>query len=86
MTALEEIDLTATAISDGDLRYLRDLPKLRLLNLSHTGVTDAAVESLAEIQSQCLQDVHCANTHMTDSGMKGVLQLIHERAGPSPVE
>ncbi len=68
--------LRGTKVTDGDLIYLKELPRLKSLNLSDTQVTDAGLAHLEGLTQ--LRYLALWNTQVTDGGLvylKGMTQL-----------
>ena len=61
--------------ADIALPYLRELPRLWELDLSHTQVTDAGLERLKGLTQ--LRWLSLANTHVTDAGLRHLMGLTH---------
>jgi hypothetical protein len=64
------VDLRNTAVSDDDLKCLKELSQLQILVLDSTGVTDAGLEPIKECSQ--LQRVFLRNTRVTADGAKGL--------------
>ena len=70
LDGLEEIGTIVFSLSDlrdEHLLHLRSIGKVRHLWLSHTGLTDACVDSLVEIPG--LESVDVSNTSLTQDGI-----------------
>ena len=57
LRVLEELDLTASSVTDRDLATLARTTKLKVLRLAATQVTDAALPVLARIRSLEMLDL-----------------------------
>ena len=77
--------LDSTAASDRTMDQLMQVDQLRILHISNTLVTDAAVESIAAIQG--LQGVYMSGTGITLAGatklkkLRPEIWLVHESIG-----
>jgi hypothetical protein len=69
LPALEELDLSSSAVGDGVLAHLARLPRLRALDLTRTQVTDAGLAHLVGLAATLeeLQLDRCGA--LTDAGM-----------------
>jgi len=62
-----ELTLSSSAVTDAGLRSLGRLPKLRVLRLDHTTITDDGVAHFADLRN--LEELDLSNTGITDAGM-----------------
>lgn len=71
LTAAEEIDLHGAPVGNGGVEALATLPKLRVLSLASTDISDgAALEKLTGLLS-----LNLASTDLTDAGVAGLAWL-----------
>ena len=68
LTALEELHLTDTKITDAGLAHLKSLTKLNILGLSGTQISNAGLEHLAGLTK--LGNLSLVHTRVTDEGIK----------------
>ena len=68
-----EIDLSGTAVTDDDLRLLRNLTQLQTLNLHRTQVSDVGMEHLESLSR--LTTLTVGDTQITDEGLKALTHL-----------
>lgn len=68
---LEELDLTATAITDEGFAALAGLPKLQVLWIGKTQLTDASVPILVSLPA--LTTLDCAGTSISSQGRESIL-------------
>jgi hypothetical protein len=71
--AVLRVDLHGTDTSDDDVRHLKCLTRLEILDISDTHVTDAALEHVQEFQH--LKDLYLDDTHVTDVGIQQLKRL-----------
>jgi hypothetical protein len=74
---ITQVNLTATACTDEDLKVLTDLPHLQALWLTGTGVTDAGLASLEGLKS--LETLSLAGTSIGDVGLEHLTGLTNLR-------
>jgi hypothetical protein len=70
------VSFTKTAIKDEDLCVFRDFPLVRILNLSHTGVSDAALTHLNGLST-------LETLNVTDTKISAAAVNAFRRAHPS---
>lgn len=71
--AVLRVDLRETDASDDDVRQLKCLARLEILDLSGTNVTDAALEHIQEFHH--LKDLYLDHTRVTDDGISQLKRL-----------
>lgn len=69
---LDELDLTATAVTDRGIGYLTGHAKLQTLWVGSTQLSDASVRVLASLPS--LARLQCAGTGISESGLQKLRQ------------
>jgi len=72
------LHLDGNPLTGEGLKYLKDLPELRVLTLNQTDVTDAGLKHLSQIKS--LHRLEFGNTLISDKGLE-FLQEIPELSG-----
>lgn len=77
---LQELDLSATAISDAHLAKLKDLPELRRLHLYKVKLTDLGLQEIGQLRSLQILDLRnseCGANSLTHlSGLRDLRRLI----------
>ncbi|MFO0876308.1 MAG: hypothetical protein U0840_02960 [Gemmataceae bacterium] len=73
LTALEELNLTGTAIDDAGLQHLTGLTSLRWLDLYGTRISDAGVKLLPKLSA--LQHLSLTQTKVTDACIDALVAL-----------
>jgi hypothetical protein len=72
ITSLEHLAFCATGLVDDDLRHLKNLPKLKFLNLSSTDVTDRGVAVLTNLH---LISLHLEQTAVSDASAESLAKI-----------
>ncbi len=78
MTALEELDLYGTRLTDQGIASLRNLVAMRNLNLLGAEVTDASTDVLARMPH--LQELNLYRSHVSNSGLAKLSGLNEQAA------
>jgi hypothetical protein len=68
-----ELTLSRSAITDAGLHSLERLPKLKILRLDHTAITDGGISHLVGLRH--LEELDLSNTGVTDAGMGSIGSL-----------
>ena len=68
------VDLAFTAVTDEDLKELKELKQLTTLNLCNTQVTDASLKDLKELKQ--LRTLHLGRGKVTDAGVKDLQEAL----------
>lgn len=74
---LEEIDISATKVTDEGIKVLATMPRLRKVSMSALKITTAAVEHLATMPE--LTDLYLVATPLTDDAVTALAKLTHLR-------
>jgi Leucine Rich repeat len=83
MTNLENLNLSSNVrISDAGLEHVRNLTKLKVLNLDRTGVTDSGLKHLKGLT--CLTYVGLSNTKATRDGIRELRSVLPNCTIPGP--
>ena len=69
---IEQIQLSGTAVTDADLKWLIDLPKLTVVALNKTAITDRGIEILSE--SNSLETIQVDGANVSDEAMQKFLE------------
>jgi len=69
-----EVYLGDTKITDPDLKVLKELKGLKIIDLTNTRITDAGLENLKELQG--LQTLDLGSTQITEAGLKDLQQAL----------
>ena len=69
---LDELDLTATGITDAGLQHLQGHAKLQTLWVGHTNLTDASIRILSSLPS--LARIECSGTGISAAGLSKLRQ------------
>lgn len=89
LNALEDLALAGLPMTDADVARLKDLPRLKYLNLSQTNITDATLTLLAD-GFPALEEVHLEQTGVSDEAVAALalkrpaLILLHPAVEPPP--
>lgn len=67
------IDLSGSAVTDSQLQFLRDLPRLRELKLGVTGITDEGLKSVGAVRS--LEVLSLWGTPVSNAGLTSLYEL-----------
>jgi hypothetical protein len=62
------VDLRNTAVTDEQLKCLKELPQMQMLVLDDTGISDAGLETLKEYDQ--LQRIYLRTTRVTPGGVQ----------------
>jgi serine/threonine protein kinase len=73
LTALTELNLDDTTVTDSAVKSIVKLPNLRALDLGGTGITDAGVKELTALKSLQILDID--TTAVTDDGVRELTAL-----------
>lgn len=68
-----QVDLGRTAITDGALKTIGQLPRLVALDLRQTKITDAGLEALVGLKK--LESLNLYGTEVTDAGLKHLAKI-----------
>ena len=68
---IEQVQLSGTAVTDDDLKWLVDLPKLTVVALNETAISDQGIQILSE--SNSLESVQVKETHVSAEAIQNFL-------------
>lgn len=74
LPSVEHLIVIGKSVTGDDaLENLSELTRLRVLNVSESGVTNEGMQHLAKIKS--LEDINLQRTNITDAGLKTLLEI-----------